>query len=160
MWQISLGALGASLTRRLHLHRARQPSLFEQLPVDIVLYLEREHLPPLSALALALTCKSLYNLLFSTARPQFSRSEHQALGLLLEKDAGHAWWYCDICCVLHPVKPRLTPRSWDLLWGVLQLYRDCRASYVHFIGSGIAVAYYHVHLVMNRHFLGPPTACR
>jgi hypothetical protein len=111
MWQISLGALGAWLTRRLHLHHARQPSLFEQLPVNIVLYLGREHLPPLSTLALALTCKSLYKPLFATARSRFSRSDHEALGLLLEKDVGHAWWYCDICCVLHPVKPRLTPLS-------------------------------------------------
>ncbi|KAJ4301998.1 hypothetical protein N0V88_002129 [Collariella sp. IMI 366227] len=82
--------------------------LLKTLPLDVLVYLCREHLPPWSAIAFAITCRGLY---FRLLRLVFSNGSHrwlpfdarQELLLALEKDASHQWWYCYICKYLHPV---------------------------------------------------------
>ncbi|KAK4151286.1 hypothetical protein C8A00DRAFT_45484 [Chaetomidium leptoderma] len=130
------------------------------LPVDIVLYLCRKHLPPASAAALSLTCKALFDLVFPRARLglDMKASERQDLQLLLEKDLGYAWWYCHGCSLLHPISTRgptggLDDRpSWPFHWDSARPHHNKR----WLDGSSFSVDYQSIRLAMNRHFLGPP----
>jgi hypothetical protein len=131
-----------------------------QLPVDIILYLCREHLPPSSAAAFSLSCKALFALVFSGARRglKAEASELQDLLLMLEKDHGHGWWYCHGCALLHPISSRGPTgggRAGDPSW---VFYRDPvrpHHSRRWLEGSGFSIDYQTVRLAMNRHFLGP-----
>jgi hypothetical protein len=135
------------------------PPAFLQLPADIVLYLCQEHLPPVSAVALSLTCKALFNLVFPRARLGLDMNalERQDLQLLLEKDLGHAWWYCHCCSLLHPISTRgptggtRDSYSWVVGWDSSRPYHNRR----WLQGSSFSVDYQSVRLAMNRHFLGP-----
>jgi hypothetical protein len=133
------------------------PPRLLQLPVDIVLYLCREHLPPAAAAALSLTCRDLFALVFPGARPGLATnaSERQDLLLLLESDLAHGWWYCHCCSWLRRVST-LGPSARG---------RDCTAGfrcddYHHnrrwFAGSSYSIDYQSARLAMNRHFFGPP----
>jgi hypothetical protein len=135
------------------------PPAFLQLPADIVLYLCQERLPPVSAVALSLTCKALFNLVFPRARIglDMNASERQELQLLLEKDLGHAWWYCHCCSLLRPIStqgPTGGTRdscSWIVGWDSSRHYHNRR----WLEGSSFSVDYQSVRLAMNRHFYGP-----
>ncbi|KAK0740998.1 hypothetical protein B0T18DRAFT_331560, partial [Schizothecium vesticola] len=134
------------------------PSLFLQLPVNIILYLFREHLPPVSALALSLTCKSLSALASCQAgKIRLSISDREAFLLLLEKDVGHNRYYCHLCSILHPFS---SSEPYALASSTWKLGEDnCRRrALVFFTGSGITIGYHHVRLAMNRHLFGPPNS--
>ncbi|KAK4032270.1 hypothetical protein C8A01DRAFT_50912 [Parachaetomium inaequale] len=148
------------------LHPGRRPraafrALPAPLPTDIVLYLHREHLPPATAVALSLTCKALFGLVFPTAAPGFSRDplERQALQLLLERDLGQHWWYCHGCSLLHRIRSQgPTGGVHDsssrrvIIWNPRRPHHNS-----HFLdGSSFVLDYESVRLVMNRHFLGSP----
>ncbi len=90
---------------------------------------------------------------------------HELL-LLIEKDAGHALWYCHSCALLHRISfPRIAdgdPASsvwvdryrscWVTgRWCSPRCYDDRRLQ-----GTFFTLDYKTVRLVMNRHFLGPP----
>ncbi len=135
---------------------------FLQLPVEIVVYLCQEYLPPVSAVALSLTCKDLYGLLFTGTKrglvvDAFGR---EGLQLLLEKDIGHSWWYCQGCSLLHPISTR-GPAGDGMVNGrkVHSFGYDLARPHhsKQFLdGSGFHIDYQSVRLAMNRHFLGPP----
>ncbi|KAL2189262.1 hypothetical protein L209DRAFT_271446 [Thermothelomyces heterothallicus CBS 203.75] len=153
-----MGQMGSSLSRlagrhNAGRHKARPPSLILQYPADIIVYLCREHLQPESALALSLTCKSLFDLLFSKAKTRLNDLDREAFLLLLEKDVGHNRYYCHTCSVLHRFwSSEHTSRTFRYeLWK-----KTCRDECAEFCGTNFAVLYRHVRLVMNRHFLGPP----
>jgi hypothetical protein len=134
---------------------------FLQLPADIVLYLCQEHLPPALAVALSLTCKALFDLIFPRARLGLDTNavERQDLQLLLEKDLAHAWWYCHSCSLLHPISTR-GPTG-----GSRDSY-ECKLGFIEFNslrpyhnrrwlgGSTFSIDYQSVRLAMNRHFFG------
>ncbi len=129
---------------------------FLQLPADIVLYLSRNHLPPASAMALSLTCKALFSLVFLGAKESMNPSERQDLQLLLEKDLGHGWWYCHGCSRLRPITTR--GPTCGINGHHMKFTRNsaCRCHNTRwFDGSGFSVDYQSVHLAINRHFLGP-----
>ncbi|AEO57240.1 hypothetical protein MYCTH_94484 [Thermothelomyces thermophilus ATCC 42464] len=154
-----MGQMGSSLSRlagrqKAGRHKARSPSLILQYPADIIVYLCREHLPPESALALSLTCKSLFDLLFSKAKMRLNDPDREAFLLLLEKDVGHNRYYCHTCSVLHrfwssehTINCTFCVRVWE---------KSCRREFAYLSGTSFRVRYRHVRLVMNRHFLGPP----
>lgn len=135
------------------------PPALLQLPADTVLYLCQEHLPPASAVALSLTCKALFNLAFSRAILGLNRNalERQELQLLLEKDLGHAWWYCHCCSRLHPISTRgptggtRDSPSWVVGQDPRRPYHNRR----WLERSSFSADYQSVRLVLNRHFLGP-----
>ncbi|KAM7186182.1 hypothetical protein V8F33_011948 [Rhypophila sp. PSN 637] len=134
------------------------PGPFLELPVDIILHLCRNHLQPASAVALSLTCKSLFGLISSQAKIkiQLDSLNRETLLLLLEKDNGHRWYYYHNHNALHYFSQdseRYALRSWTS-------YRDendCRLrNLASFHRSSAAIGYHHVRLAMNRHFYGPP----
>ncbi|KAK4219684.1 hypothetical protein QBC37DRAFT_436460 [Rhypophila decipiens] len=134
------------------------PGPFLELPVDIILHLCCNYLPPASAVALSLTCKSLFGLISSQAKTkiQLNSTDLETLLLLLEKDSGHRWYYCHNHTVLHCFSQdskRWALRSW-------LLYRDqddCRLRNLASVSmSTAAISYHHVRLAMNRHFYGAP----
>lgn len=130
-------------------------SLFLQLPVDIILLLCWEYLPPESALALSLTCKSLFGLVSGNAKMRLGDSGREAILLLLEKDAGYDRYYCHTCSVLHRFSSSAGPALRDFTWKFDK--NDCRRhDLLYLMGSSLTISYHHVRLVMNRHFLGPP----
>ncbi|KAK3310041.1 uncharacterized protein B0T15DRAFT_481537 [Chaetomium strumarium] len=132
---------------------------FLQLPADIVLYLSREHLPPALAVALSLTCKALFNLIFPRARfgLDMNAVERQDLQLLLEKDLGHTWWCCHYYSLLHPISTRgptggtRHSYSWMVGWYPSHPYHNRR----WLEGSSFSIDYQSVRLAMNRYFFGP-----
>lgn len=137
------------------------PPLFLQLPADIVIYLCLRHLPPASAVALSLTCKSLFNLVFGGGAKRdlkINTSERQNLQLLLEKDLGFAWWYCHGCAILHPISTQgptgVIGDSICRLW----LWESARPHHNRrwLNGSSYSIDYQSIRLAMNRHFLGLP----
>ncbi|KAH6650834.1 hypothetical protein F5144DRAFT_589217 [Chaetomium tenue] len=83
--------------------------------------------------------------------------ERQDLQLLLEKDLGHAWWYCHCCSLLLPISTQgptggtRDSLSWVAGWDFNRPYHNRR----WLEGSSFSVDYQSVRLVMNRHFLGP-----
>lgn len=148
-------SLSRSARRRLNA-RPPPPSPFLELPVDLILYLIRHHLPPVSALALSLTCKPLSALAScQVGQPPLNIPDREAFLLLLEKDIAHTHYYCHPCSTLHRFSPSepyaLASSTWKLGED------DCRRrSLVFFNGSGTTLGYHHVRLAMNRHRLGPP----
>jgi hypothetical protein len=127
-----------------------------QLPADLVLYLCREHLRPSSSAALSLTCKSLFSLVFAGTRPGLNSgtTQRRDLQLLLEKDLGHAWWYCHTCTLLHPISAWGPPAAGNKPWW--DDPSDRRHDSRVLSGSGFSIGYRSVRLAMNRHFLGAP----
>ena len=125
-----------------------------ELPVDIILYICRNHLPPASTQALSLTCKSLFALASRQAGLRLTTSDREEFLLLLEKDIGHNRYYCHTCRILHCFLHEhsvLQAAPWTLP------QNDCRRqNLVYLSGNSVAISYHHVRLAMNRHFLGPP----
>jgi len=125
-------------------------SLLLQLPTDLVLYLCSEHLQPSTAVALSLTCKSLFALLFPTTKPRLTRPERLQLQLLLERDPAYNLWYCDTCCFLHRISSKGPTKG-----AVPEPnYPDHTALLLS--GSGFALTHQAVRLAMNRYLLGAP----
>jgi len=164
LWGI-IGAIGTTVAVLIVLYQATPrrrrnarppPSLFLELPVDIILYLFLEHLPPVSALALSLTCKSLSPLASCQAgKIRLSISDREAFLLILEKDVGHNRYYCHTCSILHFFSASEPYALASSTWKLSQ--DDCRhRALVYLTGSCITIGYHHVRLAMNRHFLGPP----
>lgn len=137
------------------------PSLFLQLPVDILLYLFRAHLQPepVSAVALSLTCRDLFCLVYPTANLNLRLDgvARETFQLLLEKDLGHQLWYCHGCSILHPISVSGPTVDWSYkpkyVWRwISRPGHDCLV----LPDSGFRVDYQSLRLAMNRHFLGPP----
>ncbi|KAH6651270.1 hypothetical protein F5144DRAFT_480694, partial [Chaetomium tenue] len=138
-------------------------SNFLWLPADIVQYLFKEHQPPVAATALSLTCKTLFHFIFPTVAPNLKKdpSDRQDLQLLLEKDHGQAWWYCDGCSILHRIRrqgptlevlPFNIRRRLQIIWNRERLHHSR-----HWLeGTNFMLDYETVRLVMNRHFFGAP----
>lgn len=122
-----------------------QEVVFRQA-ADIMSYICREHLPPAAAVALALTCKPLFSLVFETARLCLDGSQRQELQLLLEKDLGHNWWYCHTCSVLHAISAQgLTGSGSRRPLGEPDSPHDS----LFLCGSGFSIGYQSVRLAMN-----------
>ncbi|KAK3899400.1 hypothetical protein C8A05DRAFT_18158 [Staphylotrichum tortipilum] len=154
-FSLSLSRLVPRRQQRQRNALAAQPaqplsSLFLQLPTDVVSYLCLEHLQPSSAVALSLACKSLFALIFPTAKFTLTRPERLELQLLLERDPASNSWYCDTCCFLHPILSKGPTRGAR----PRESCPDQRALLLS--GSGFALTYQAVRLAMNRHFLGAP----
>lgn len=153
-----MGQMGSSLSRSAsHRRNARPPppSPFLEWPVDLILYLIRQHLSPVSALSLSLTCKSLSALASCHGgHTTPSIPDREEFLLLLEKDVGRTHSYCHTCSTLHPFSSSepyaLASSTWKLGED------DCRRrALVFFNGSGITLGYHHVRLAMDRHLFGP-----
>ncbi len=127
-----------------------QSSPLLQLPTDLVLFLSIEHLQPSTAVALSLTCKSLFALLFPTTKPRLTRPERLQLQLLLERDPAYNCWYCDTCCFLHRISSHGPTKG-----AVLEPNYSDHTSVV-LSGSGFSLTYQAVRLATTRHLLGPP----
>ncbi|KAK0750334.1 hypothetical protein B0T18DRAFT_322069 [Schizothecium vesticola] len=146
-----------SRSARRRRHARPWPSPFLELPVDIILYLCRNHLPPVSTQALSLTCKSLFALVPRQAGLRLIRSDREEFLLLLEKDIGHNWYYCHSCRIMHHFSSsefsalQSTPRPSNL-----PRYKCRGYNFVQIGGNLVSIGYPHVRLAMNRHFLGPP----
>lgn len=112
--------------------------------------------PPVSALSLSLTCKSLSALASCHGgHTTPSIPDREEFLLLLEKDVGRTHSYCHTCSTLHPFSSSepyaLASSTWKLGED------DCRRrALVFFNGSGITLGYHHVRLAMDRHLFGPP----
>lgn len=150
-----MGQMGSSLSRSAsHRRNARPPppSPFLEWPVDLI----RQHLSPVSALSLSLTCKSLSALASCQGgHTTPSIPDREEFLLLLEKDVGRTHSYCHTCSTLHPFSSSepyaLASSTWKLGED------DCRRrALVFFNGSGITLGYHHVRLAMDRHLFGPP----
>lgn len=104
----TMGQMGSSPSRSTsHRRNARPPppSPFLEWPVDLILYLLRQHLSPVSALSLSLTCKSLSALASchgGGGHTTLSIPDPEEFLLLLEKDVGRTHYSCHPCSTLHP----------------------------------------------------------
>lgn len=128
-----------------------------QLPVDLVLLISDSFLDPISALALSLTCKDLFNILFVKPLPRLENSDQEAFLLLLEKDVSRQRprYYCHACVRLHSFDPtREGPTTSD--YGRALEYNDCRRRRACLDGSEFTIGYHHARLIMNQHFYGAP----
>ncbi|KAK3903707.1 hypothetical protein C8A05DRAFT_14320 [Staphylotrichum tortipilum] len=133
------------------------------LPSDILSYLAQHHLSPPSAVALSLTCKGSYNLLFphlkATDRLPFSNPEHRGeLCLLLERDIGDKYYFCGACSSLHLFLPTDGPAAFD--FGLLSDAPVCRGpdSFRWTLGvDRYTLGVHHVRLAMNHYLFGPPS---
>jgi len=131
------------------------------LPSDILSYLAQHHLRLVSAVALSLTCKASFNLLFphlrAANRLPFSKPQHKAeLCVLLEQDLGDKYYFCGACNSLHPFSPSDGPASSD--FGLLSDAPACLgpSSYRWSLGPDrYTLGLHHVRLAMNRHLFGP-----
>ncbi|KAK1768442.1 hypothetical protein QBC33DRAFT_377470 [Phialemonium atrogriseum] len=132
-------------------------SAFMQLPVDLVLLISDSFLDPISALALSLTCKDLFNMLFVKPLPRLENSDQEAFLLLLEKDVSRQRprYYCHACVRLHSFDPtREGPTTSD--YGRALEYNDCRRSRAYLDGGEFTIGYHHARLIMNQHLYGAP----
>ncbi|KAK4165586.1 hypothetical protein QBC43DRAFT_351195 [Cladorrhinum sp. PSN259] len=139
-----MGQIGSLLSRSAsRRHSARSlPSLFLELPADIIIYLCREHLRPPSVLALSLTCKSFLGLTSCHAEILLSSSDREEFLLLLERDVGHDRYYCRTCSVLHRFSSSERSALRSSTWALDS--DDCRRrNLVRFTGSAISIGYHH-----------------
>ncbi len=138
------------------------PSTFLLLPADILLYISKNHLSPVSAVALSLTCKALFALLFPGAESRLGIVANagecrQELLLLLEKDVWRRWWYCHGCSLLRRISGKAyLSDPWGSSWAPgFEVNHNCHHG--HWLaGHGFTLYYKRVRLVTNRHFFGPP----
>ncbi|KAK4125832.1 hypothetical protein N657DRAFT_632033 [Parathielavia appendiculata] len=128
-----------------------------QLPSDLLTYIVREHLPPVPAVALSLTCKDAFKLLLPLFETKgwlpFSDSQTKAeFCELLERDVGDKYYFCPICRTLHPFSPTDGPASSD--WASPNT-PDCRRCRWTLGASGFTMGLHHVRLALNRQLFGP-----
>ncbi|KAK3934890.1 hypothetical protein QBC46DRAFT_398755 [Diplogelasinospora grovesii] len=78
-------------------------SILLRQPVEVLLAISEQLSDEAGTLALSLTCKALFHLLFSEARKRLAPEcpGWEALLLLLEKDTGDKYYYCHDCRKLH-----------------------------------------------------------
>ncbi len=141
---------------------ATSPSQLLLLPSDILSYLAQHHLSPVAAVALSLTCKASYNLLFphlkATSRFPFNKPRHKTeLCVLLERDIGDKYCLCVACGSLHPFSPTDGPTAFD--FGLMVDGPACRGPDSRRWTLGIdryTLGYHHARLAINRHLFGPP----
>lgn len=128
------------------------------MPVDIIFYLARHHLPPVSAKALSVSCKRLRAVVPMQNCLPLSDCALEEYLPLLEKDYGGNHYYCHTCRRLHPFDPEMTSAletdpflpPWDDDKPCLVL------NSVHLDGSAVTISFHHIRLVINRHLHKPP----
>ncbi|KAK1834006.1 hypothetical protein QBC39DRAFT_301876 [Podospora conica] len=159
-----MGQVNTSLSRRASRRRkpeatglSPQRSPFLELPVDIILYIVREHLPATSAVSLSLTCRSLLALISRQAMTALSTSllDRKTFLLLLKKDLGHSeYYFCHTHCTLHT----FSGSRYAVVSPTNKLSRDdCRRRHlVELCGCPPEICYLHIRLARNRHFHGTP----
>lgn len=130
------------------------------LPSDILSYLAREHLPPASAVALSLTCKDMFSLLFplltASGRPPINHPRTKAeLCELLEKDTSHKYYFCPVCSSLHSYSPSEGPAASD--FGLTRDGPDCHRCRWSLGRHRFTMGLHHARLAMNRHLFGAPS---
>ncbi|KAL7806451.1 hypothetical protein V8C26DRAFT_342215 [Trichoderma gracile] len=129
-----------------------------QLPTEILLLIASQlSSSPESLVALSLTCKTLSSTLNREAVSLCEASKSRLL-LLLEKDLGHAFFYCSFCCRLHPFSQQWHPK---VLGAALPsrrcaLYHEEKMFHPTPESYQFALYYIYGRLVMNRHFYGFP----
>lgn len=136
-----------SIRRRLlgrHPRRSSQAqSLLLQLPIDLLFEIS-DFLPEESSFAFAITCTSLFGVLFPN-RKLHGRQLDQLLQLL-ERDLSKQLFFCEACHILHHFCPS---------WRPAQVYRfdaPCRPKLV--IRDGYNLDFNFARLAMNKHLLG------
>lgn len=129
-----------------------EPFKLLQLPVDVLAYLCRRHLSPTSAVALALTCKALYQLRSTLAVLPLEDCDVGLLCQLLERDAAHKYYYCIVCRILHPFWPSEGPTFEHSAPNLPE--RHCYRYRWSLRGSGFILGLRHLRLAMNRHLFG------
>ena len=104
-------------------------------------------------LALSLTCKRFFVILFK--RPSFSQDDtHRTRFLLrLERDLGASHFFCTCCIKLHSYTSLPGPGHFP--WRSLQ--HDCITMGFNPIFSTFRLCFYQARLIMNRYFYGPPS---
>lgn len=75
-------------------------SLILQLPVDVVVEIA-DRVPPEDLVALSLSCRSLYNILFPRAKLTLNTRQKGDLLLRLERDLGGTHSFCSFCFKLY-----------------------------------------------------------
>lgn len=93
------------------------------LPAEIVLLIS-SHLTvdPTALVALALTCKPLYNII-TVERANLQGAHRENLLLLLEKDLGDKVFYCPYCSRLHSFLSSESPTNYDFI--LYRLVQGC-----------------------------------
>jgi hypothetical protein len=145
------------------------PPMLLQQPLDIVLLIS-ETLQPADAVALSLTCRALFRLLFSDARKRLTKVSTGWVSLLLrlERDprVGDRYYYCQICRKLCPFIGEQDGRYYlyEQLGYEQAAYRRLRNLGYHHcditrgmrfqLDGGFGFTFYQARLVMNRHFYG------
>ena len=138
--------MGSMYMRLLHLHPSRSSqaqSLLLQLPVELLLEIS-DWLPSASAVALALTCTSLFGPIFPRNRLQGVQLED--LLRLLERDLSKQLFFCQPCQTLHHFSPYWRPGYQDKFNAPCKPKVTMRDTfYVHFHLARLAI---------NKHLLG------
>lgn len=146
------------------------PSYLE-LPLDIHCCIV-DHLEPATGIALALSCKTLYNRFFESAlkklrHPSTTITQRQGVHLMLEQERGGRAVYCHSCDALHDFspfwqatdKPRYIKNPRSPCYGEPYSIRNsCKLrskfELVWHYARPFGVDYHLARLVMNRHLLG------
>jgi hypothetical protein len=139
--------------RRLDLS-ATSPLLSQ--PLDI-LFLILESLPPESAVALSLTCKSAFHAFFPAAGRRLDAKSRQHLLEWLERSVSRSHYFCHSCTQLHRFSSSWKP-SLDCILTCTYHGPPCRSDLVWF--GGLQVGFHLVRLVMNAHLFGPGRGLR
>jgi hypothetical protein len=132
--------------RLLHLHPSRSSqaqSLLLQLPVELLLEIS-DWLPSASAVALALTCTSLFGPIFPRNRLQGPQLED--LLRLLERDLSKQLFFCQPCQTLHRFSQWWKPGYED------KFNAPCKPMVT--VYDTFYVRFHLARLAMNKHLLG------
>ncbi|KAH9888244.1 hypothetical protein F4778DRAFT_413948 [Xylariomycetidae sp. FL2044] len=142
---------GAVQRRRPREVASQEHAMLLQLPADLFFILWK-HLTPASKMALALTSRASFDLMYDEARAELRPSDWQHLLPLLEPSVADRFFYCHFCNVLHSFSPTWRPGSSSSSSQELSKCGDKQ----HFAPSpDFLIAFPHAHLAMNAHFFGP-----
>ncbi len=151
----SMAAVGQTYTQiSTKLDTTMSSSLFLQLPIDLVVQLCSDYLSPWSAMAVSVTCKNLFGLLFLNTKQRLNRRAVRKFLRLVERDTAHFRYYCDACWSLHRFEPSDGPTAHDFASALDK--KDCRRHRFYCWGSGFTIGHHHIRLAINRHRFGSP----
>lgn len=138
-----MGSICMRLLRPHPIRSSQEQSLLLQLPLDLLQEIS-DWLPSAAAVALALTCTSLFGSIFPRNRLQGVQLED--LLQLLERDLCKQLFFCQPCKTLHHFSPYWRPGSQD------KFNAPCKLKYT--IRDPFCIRFHLAHLAMNKHLLG------